>query len=98
VQTIRDLAIVLRSIPFEERHRVVTALTEHHGKVTALARNCVHSKRYGGVLEPFTAGLWNFVLKPGADLVSLREAVVRRGFEGFAGILNACRWPACLMS
>ena len=33
----RDLAIVLRWVPYEERHRVVTALTENHGKISALA-------------------------------------------------------------
>ncbi len=79
---VRDLAIVLRSVPYEERHRVVTALTENHGKVSGLARNAIQSRRFGGTLEPFVASSWIFVERPGADLVRIEEAEVRRTFEG----------------
>jgi DNA repair protein RecO len=78
----RDLAIVLRSIPFEERHRVVTALTEHHGQISGLARNSIQSRRFGGTLDLFTASEWLFVEKPGAELVRLDEAQIKRSFEG----------------
>jgi DNA repair protein RecO len=76
-----DLAIVLRSVPYEERHRVVTALTEGHGLITALARNSIQSRRFGGTLDLFTASEWMFTLKPGAELYSLTEAKIREGFE-----------------
>ena len=82
MQEIRDLAIVLRSIPYEERHRVVTALTETHGLITALARNSIHSRRFGGTLELLSASEWHFFDRPGAELSSLREATIRRSFEG----------------
>ncbi|MDR3606098.1 MAG: DNA repair protein RecO [Oligoflexia bacterium] len=85
MQEVRDLAIVLRSIPFEERHRIVTALTEHHGLVSAMARNAVQSRRFGGALEPFAASEWHFVQKPNAELVRLEQAHIRRSFEGFRG-------------
>jgi len=78
----RDLAIVLRSIPFEDRHRVVTALTEKHGQISAMARNAVQSRRFGGSLEPFAASDWHFAVKPGAELHRLDEAQIRRPFEG----------------
>jgi DNA repair protein RecO len=78
----RDLAIVLRVIPFEERHLIVHALTENHGQVTAIARNAVHSRRFGGALEPFTAAEWSYHEKPGTEFVSLREVNVKRAFEG----------------
>lgn len=78
----KELAIVLRSVPYEERHRVVTALTEHHGVVSAMARNSVQSRRFGGTLDPFTASEWSYVEKPGAELWRLDEARVRRSFEG----------------
>src|SRR5688572_25025319 len=78
----RDLAIILKSIVFEERHRIVTALTENHGLVSALARNSIQSRRFGGSLEPFTASEWFFVGKPGAELFSIREAHVKRSYEG----------------
>jgi DNA repair protein RecO len=81
----RDLAITLRAVAFEERHRIVTAITENHGQISALARNSIQSRRFGGTLEPFTAAEWYFSEKPGAELVSLEEATVRRSFDGLRG-------------
>lgn len=78
----KDTAIILRAIPYEERHRIVTALTETHGQVTAMAKNCISSRRFGGALDPFVASEWHFTEKPGAELWLLQEAVVRRSFEG----------------
>lgn len=78
----RDLAIILRSIAFEERHRIVTALTENHGRVEAMARNSIQSRRFGGTLDLFAASEWLFVDKPGADLARLDEAQIRRSYEG----------------
>jgi DNA repair protein RecO len=78
----KDLAIVLRSIPYEERHRIVTALTENHGQISGMARNAIQSRRFGGSLEPFAASEWQFVVKPGAELVRIEGAEIRRSFEG----------------
>lgn len=78
----RDLAIVLRSIPYEDRHRIVTALTENHGRVEAMARNSIQSRRFGGTLDLFAASEWLFVDKPGSDLARLDEAQIRRSYEG----------------
>lgn len=77
-----DLAIVLRSVPYDERHRVVTALTRNHGRISALARNAIQSRRFGGTLELLVASEWNFVERPGADLFRVEEAQIRRAFEG----------------
>lgn len=78
----RDTAIILRTVPYEERHRIVTALTEGHGLVTAMAKNSISSRRFGGALDPFVASEWSFSQKPGADLLLLQEAIVKRSFEG----------------
>jgi DNA repair protein RecO len=78
----RDLAIVLRVVPFEERHRIVTALSENHGRISGLARNAIQSRRFGGALEPFAAAEWRFNERPGAELVRIDEAIIRRGYEG----------------
>lgn len=78
----QDLAIVLRSIPFEERHRIITALTENHGQITVLAHNAIQSRRFGGTLELFSASEWSFVEKPGAELHRLDQSVIRRAYEG----------------
>lgn len=77
-----DLAIVLRAVPYEERHRVVTALTEKNGRVSALARNSIQSRRFGGCLELFTASNWRMSVREGADLFSVQDTVIRKSFEG----------------
>jgi DNA repair protein RecO len=82
MQSKRDLAIILKSIPYEERNRIVTALTENHGVVSALARNAIQSRRFGGTLEPFVASEWTFVEKPSTELLRLEEAVIRRAYDG----------------
>ena len=81
----RDLAIVLRSIVYEERHRIVTALTEQHGVVSALAKNAIQSRRFGGTLDIFAASEWHFTLRPNADLCMLSEAHIREPFAGLRG-------------
>src|SRR5690349_15798507 len=78
----KDLAIVLRSIPYEERHRIVTAITENHGLITAMVKNAIQSRRFGGSLEPFVAGEWLFTQKVGAELCHLSETHLRNAFEG----------------
>jgi DNA repair protein RecO len=78
----RDLAIILRSIAYQERHRIVTAITEQHGLVSAIARNAIQSRRFGGTLEIFAAAEWFYTDKPGAELWNLQEARIRRSFEG----------------
>jgi DNA repair protein RecO (recombination protein O) len=79
----RDRAIVLRAVPFEDRHRVVTAITESHGRVSALARNCVQSRRFGGALDLFTAAEWQFAQRSvAADLFQLQEARTLKSHEG----------------
>lgn len=82
MQSKRDLAIILKSIPYEERNRIVTALTESHGVVSALARNAIQSRRFGGTLEAFVASEWTFVEKPGTELLRLEEAIIRRAYDG----------------
>jgi|GEM_PF-454210 DNA repair protein RecO len=77
----KDLAIVLRSVFYEERHRIITALTEHHGQVSALAKNSVQSRRFGGSLDLFVASEWLFQIKPNVELYQLTEAHVRQSFD-----------------
>jgi len=81
----RDRAIVLRSIAFQERHRVVTALTENHGLISAMARNAIQSRRFGGSLDIFSASNWAFSEKPNADLAYLQEAQILRSYDGLRG-------------
>jgi DNA repair protein RecO len=82
VESFEDHAIVLRVVPFQERHRIIAALTEHHGKVSVMAKNSISSRRFGGALDPFTAGHWRWTRKANAEMGFLQEAIAKRSFEG----------------
>jgi DNA repair protein RecO len=101
VEQIRDLAVVLRWVAFEERHRIVTALTENHGKISALARNSIQSRRFGGTLEPFTASEWRFVERTGADLYRVEGTELKRSFDGirkdFQRLALASTWSEIML-
>jgi DNA repair protein RecO (recombination protein O) len=75
-----DLGIVLRSQPFKERDRLVTLLTEHHGKITGVAQNSIHSKRFGGSLDLFTCSQIRYKDSPTSELVRIEETNIRRDF------------------
>ena len=82
MKNIQDRAIILRSVPFEDRHRMVTALTENHGRISALARNAVQSRRFGGSLDLFTASEWQFSQRSEfSEVFSLQEARALRSHE-----------------
>ena len=56
-QAILTAAIVLRVTDYGEADRIVTLLTESHGKVSALARGAKKSrKRFGAALGLFGCG------------------------------------------
>jgi len=76
------LAIVLRAVRFEERHKIVTALTAEHGIVTAMAKNSVHSKRFGGTLDIFALAEWSVQIKPTSEVWLLNEAIAKESFNG----------------
>ena len=87
MQVSQDLAIILRKIRYEDRHLIVTALTENHGVLTAMARNAIQSRRFGPALELFAASTWQFSEKnqghhEDRPLHFLKEALPRRTFEG----------------
>lgn len=64
---------------------MVTALTESHGKISAIARNAVSSRRFGGCLETFAAATWRIVPSKAGDLYRVDEATIRKSFEGLRG-------------
>jgi recombinational DNA repair protein (RecF pathway) len=53
--TQKELCFVLKSTPFRERDQIVILLTENRGKIHAIARNSIQSRRFGGCLNLFTA-------------------------------------------
>mgnify|MGYP003344428187 FL=1 len=74
-----DLAIILRSQPFQERDRLVTFITENHGKLTGVAKGAIHSRRFGGSLDLFACSSVRWKETQG-ELVRIEEANIRRDF------------------
>jgi DNA repair protein RecO (recombination protein O) len=65
-------AVVLRTRPYGESDRIVTLLTEQHGKVTGIAKGAKNSRRrFGGTLEPFLRIRAVFQQRSTSDLVFL---------------------------
>jgi recombinational DNA repair protein (RecF pathway) len=80
-------AVVLRSVDYGERDKVVTLLSRERGKLSAFARGARASRRrFGGVLEPFTLVAAE-VSERGGDLWGLEDAAVERAFGAIRGDL-----------
>jgi DNA repair protein RecO (recombination protein O) len=80
-------AVVLRTVDYGERDRVVSLLSRERGKLSAFARGARASKRrFGGVLEPFHL-LAAEVSERGGDLWGLENASVEQAFGAVRGDL-----------
>lgn len=78
----RSDAFLLRAIDYRDADKIVTLLTEEHGKVGALARGARRSrKRFGGGLEPCHRLAVSFTFGRG-ELATLKEARVREAYPG----------------
>ncbi len=76
-------AIVLRTVDYGERDRVVALLSRERGKLSAFARGARTSRRrFGGALEPFHLVSAEVGERPGAELWTLREVTVECAFAG----------------
>ena len=75
-----EIAIVLRSQPFQERDRLVSFLTENQGRISGIAKGAIHSKRYGGSLDLFTCSVIRYKESPNSELVRIEEANTRKDF------------------
>ena len=79
-RTAKVVAVVLRTVDYGERDRVVTLLSRDRGKLSAFARGArVSRRRFGGALEPFTI-LAAELVERGGDLWVLDSASVEAGF------------------
>lgn len=83
-----DLAIVLRSRPLNERDRLVTLLTEKHGRLSGVAKGAIHSRRFGGSLDLFVCSEVRYKDGPNSELVRIEEANTRRDFLAIRGRLE----------
>lgn len=82
-------AFVLRTRPYGESDRLVTLITEDHGKVTGIAKGAKNSRRrFAGTLEPFVQIRAVFQVRPHSDLVFLTRCELVRALHGFTADLS----------
>ena len=82
-------AFVLRTRPYGESDRIVTLITEQHGKVTGIAKGAKNSRRrFAGTLEPFVHIRAVFRPRAGSDLVFLVRCELLGALRGFTRDLD----------
>ncbi|MEW6081677.1 MAG: DNA repair protein RecO [Bacillota bacterium] len=73
-------AIVLKSRDFQEADRVVTLLSDRHGKIEAVARGARRTRsQLGGATQPFCLVTASFY--PGKTMDTMSQAEVTEGFR-----------------
>jgi DNA repair protein RecO (recombination protein O) len=81
---ISTAAFVLRTRPHGESDRLVTVITEEHGKLTGIAKGAKNSRRrFAGTLEPFVQIRAVFQMRPHSDLVFLHRCELVSPLHGF---------------
>ena len=79
----------MRSIDYRDSDRIVTLLTEDHGKISALARGARKSaRRFGGALQPYVLMQAHYRTGRGS-LAHLEQVSVDRSFHGILRRLDA---------
>jgi len=85
----RTAAFLLRARPYGESDRIVTLITEQHGKVTGIAKGAKNSqRRFAGTLEPFVHIRAVFRQRPASDLVFLLRCELLGALRAFTRDLD----------
>jgi DNA repair protein RecO len=99
----RDLCFVLKTTPYQERDLIAVLLSEHQGKFSAIARNGVQSRRFGGSLDLFTASDFEVdsraikLSEIGEErLVPILSAQVRHSIENLSKFYEKLAAGSCL--
>lgn len=91
-------AIVLRAWPFGESDKIVSFLTESHGKVTGIAKGAKRSrKRFVNSLEPFSLVTLRFQDRSHSNLAFVLACDLMLGFKGLAASLERIAYASYLV-
>src|ERR671922_221952 len=91
-------AIVLRARPFGESDKIVSLLTESHGKVTGVAKGAKRSrKRFVNSLEPFSLVNLRFQDRPYSNLAFILASDLSLGFKHLATSLEKISYASYLV-
>src|SRR5262245_12538053 len=91
-------AIVLRSHPFGESDKIVSFMTECHGKLTGIAKGAMRSrKRFVNSLEPFALINLHFLDRPHNSLAFISGADLQRPFAQITASLDRISYASYLV-
>lgn len=91
-------AIVLRARLFGESDKIVTFLTEAHGKITGIAKGAKNSRRrFVNSLEPFAQVQLHFEDRPAGKLVFLLSAELQLAYKQLSQDLDRIAYAAYLV-
>lgn len=91
-------AVVLRSWPYGESDKIVSFLTEHHGKITGIAKGAKRSrKRFPNSLEPFSFVNLRFHDRPHGSLAFILSADLLFGFKRLVTSLESIAFASYLV-
>ncbi|HEY7167403.1 MAG TPA: DNA repair protein RecO [Candidatus Binatia bacterium] len=83
-------AIVLRAFPYGDSDKIVSFLTENHGKISGIAKGAKRSrKRFANSLEPFSVVELRFQERQHSNLAFLLAADLRYAFKNLTANLQA---------
>jgi DNA repair protein RecO (recombination protein O) len=91
-------AIVLRAWPFGESDKIVTFLTEAHGKVTGIAKGAARSRRrFVNTLEPFSVVNLRFQDRAHSSLAFVQACDPIRFFTNLTASLERIAYASYLL-
>lgn len=91
-------AIVLRTWPYGESDKIVSFLTESHGKLTGIAKGAKRSrKRFPNSLELFSLVNLRFQERPHSNLVFILSAELLLGFKHLTTSLEKIAFASYLV-
>ena len=91
-------AIVLRTWPFGESDKIVSFLTENHGKLTGIAKGAKRSsKRFVNSLEPFSLVNLRFQDRAHSNLAFILAADLARGLKDLLTSLEKISFASYLV-
>ncbi len=69
---VRSPSLILHAFAYGDTSRILRLLTPEYGLRSVIAKGARSPRsRFGGMLEPFTEGEAQFILRPGRDLLTL---------------------------
>ncbi|MDH3845013.1 MAG: DNA repair protein RecO [Myxococcales bacterium] len=88
-RTRQSRALLLRSVDYRDSDRIVTLLTEDHGKIAAIARGARKSqRRFGGALQPYVV-MQAYFHRGRGELAHLERVTVDQPFLNILRDLTA---------